>query len=197
MNPEHFKQLISDYLTKKGLPQNLALAYEDVVLIDQYSEIKSRADITDTKTEIARSVFINAPVISSNMATVTEYQMAIAVARAGGIGTIHQFLSPEEKLSQIDKVKRADGLMIERLVTITETGKLRHARNLMIENQISGLLITDSNGKLTNILTNRDIQFEERQDILIKDFLTPKKVLIAPQNIDVSEAKKLLVDHLI
>lgn len=197
MDELKIKQLVSEYLSKKGLPVDLALTFDDVVIVDQYSEIKSRSDISDTKTEIAKGVFINAPVISSNMATVSEYEMAIAMARVGGIGTIHQFLTLEEKLNQIDKVKRADGILIEDPISIYENQKLRHARNLMKENQISGLLITDGGGKLINILTNRDIQFEERQEILIRDILPKRKILFAPQNIGPEEARNLIVDNLI
>src|SRR3989344_8353863 len=135
--------IVEKYLHEKGLSHDIAATFEDVLIIDQKSDIPSRSSIKDTRSRLARDFFLNIPVVSANMDTVTEAQMAIALARLGGIGFIHQFLPIEKRVGEIKKVKRADSGIIETPLTIGFEATVREAREIMNSGQISGLLVVD------------------------------------------------------
>jgi len=157
--------IVEKYLHEKGLSHDIAATFEDVLIIDQKSDIPSRSSIKDTRSRLARDFFLNIPVVSANMDTVTESQMAIALARLGGIGFIHQFLPIEKRVREIEKVKRADSGIIERPFTVGPDLNLRAAREMMKKWQVSGLLVVDSDTqKLVGILTSRDVRFEDAED---------------------------------
>ncbi len=169
-----------------------ALTYDDVLLVPKRSPVVSRKDV-DTKTKLSKNIWLNIPLVSANMDTVTESGMAIAMAREGGIGIIHRFLTIENQAAEVLKVKRSESLLIETPHTITTDKTIREARELMEEKGIKGLLVTDYSNRLIGILTNRDIQFENSLDKKVQDSMTGLKDLItAPAGISLEDAKKIL-----
>ncbi len=158
MNP---KELIRRYFKEKGLPLEPALTFSDVVIKDEYSEIDSRSDIDNLRTKLTQGICLNIPIVSANMDTVTEAKMAIALARLGGLGFIHQFFSLEQRIAEVKKVKRADNELIEDPVVISLDSNLGEAKELMGKHDISSLLIVDEDGTLRGILTHRDYRFKE------------------------------------
>jgi IMP dehydrogenase len=184
--------IVKKYLSKKGLPFNLGLTFEDVTIIDQYSAISSRADIPKIQTRLAEGVILHAPIISANMDTVTESKMAIALARLGGMGVIHQFLPIQKRIEEVKKVKRADNFIIENPISISADASIRKAKKLMELYQISTLLVAqESTKKLLGILSNRDTRFETNDERPVKDIMTPMPLVTASPLISVQEAKKI------
>lgn len=168
----------------------ITLTYDDVLLVPNYSTVNSRSNI-DISTNITSKIKLNSPIISSNMDTVTEAPMAIAMARDGGLGVIHRFMSIEEQVKQVNKVKRSESIIIEEPYTLTEDSPLKHAWSLMNEKSVSSILVTDSEYKLKGILTKRDFIFEENPNISISSLMT-KDVISAHFGISLENAKELL-----
>ncbi len=166
------------------------LTFDDVLLVPKYSDITSRSQ-TDLKTKLSQNITINIPLISANMDTVTESSMAVVMARQGGIGIIHRFLSIKEEVNEVLKVKRSGSVMIENPYTIgpdqSVTAALEYAKN----KDVSGLLVVDSDSKLVGILTKRDLLFESNTSRLVKDVMT-KDVVTAKTGITLDEAKIVL-----
>ncbi|RDJ36065.1 MAG: IMP dehydrogenase [Crenarchaeota archaeon] len=169
------------------------LTFDDVLLVPKYSDITSRSQ-TDLKTKLSRNISINIPLVSANMDTVTESSMAVTMAREGGIGIIHRFLTIKEEADQVLKVKRSGSVMIENPYTINSEETVRNAIQYTIDKDVSGLLVVDSESKLVGILTDRDITFESDTNKLVKDVMT-KDVVTAKLGISLSEAKELLHKH--
>ena len=138
----------------------LALTYDDVLLVPQFSTVKSRKNI-DCSTQFSRQIRLQAPFVSSNMDTVTEARMAIAVAEFGGIGVIHRFLPIEAQVKEVAKVKRYQSRVIEDPYTIGPEATIREARRLMTGLQVRGLPVVDRGRVLLGILTHRDVQLAE------------------------------------
>jgi len=171
------------------------LTFDDVLLVPRRSDVQTRKEI-DTRTRLSRHISINIPIASANMDTVTEYAMAIAMAREGGIGIIHRFMSPEEQVSQVLRVKRSESIVIEQPYTLAPDRSLKDAVFVMRENGVSGLLITNSDGVLVGILTARDIQFEGDMTKKVSEVMTKGSELItARPNTSLEEAKRLLHEH--
>ncbi len=166
------------------------LTFDDVLLVPKYSDITSRSQ-TDLKTKLSQNITINIPLISANMDTVTESSMAVVMARQGGIGIIHRFLSIKEEVNEVLKVKRSGSVMIENPYTIgpdqSVTAALEYAKN----KDVSGLLVVDSDSNLVGILTKRDLLFESNTSRLVKDVMT-KDVVTAKTGITLDEAKVVL-----
>ena len=135
-----------------------ALTFDDVLLIPSYSEVLPR-DV-DVSTQFTTDLRLNAPIVSAAMDTVTEYQLAIAIARQGGIGIIHKNMSIDAQAEEVRKVKRSESGMIIDPVTLTHDALVRDALGLMKQHKIGGIPIINSTGKLIGILTNRDLRFE-------------------------------------
>ena len=169
------------------------LTFDDVLLVPKYSDITSRSQ-TDLKTKLSRNISINIPFVSANMDTVTESAMAVAMARAGGIGIIHRFLTIKEQANEVLKVKRSGSVMIENPYVINHDKTIQDAINYAEEKEISGLLVIDSNSKLVGIVTDRDLLFETDTTHLIKDVMT-KDVVTAKLGVSLDEAKKILHQH--
>ncbi|KAG2477885.1 MAG: Inosine-5'-monophosphate dehydrogenase [Nitrosopumilales archaeon] len=169
------------------------LTFDDVLLVPKYSSITSRSQ-TDLSTKLSRNISLNIPFISANMDTVTESEMAVAMAREGGIGIIHRFLSIEDEVKEVLKVKRSGSVMIENPYTIRPDQTVSDAINYAQEQGVSGLLVTDSELKLVGILTDRDLIFETDLSKLVKDVMT-KDVITAKPGISLEEAKELLHKH--
>jgi len=169
------------------------LTFDDVLLVPKYSDITSRSQ-TNLSTKLSRNISINIPFVSANMDTVTESAMAVAMARAGGIGIIHRFLTIKEQANEVLKVKRSGSVMIENPYAISSDKTVQDAINYAEEKEISGLLVIDSNSKLIGIVTDRDLLFETDTTHLIKDVMT-KDVVTAKPGVSLDEAKKILHKH--
>ena len=167
------------------------LTFDDVLLVPKFSDVTSRSQ-TDLSTQLSRNISINIPLISANMDTVTEASMAVTIAREGGIGIIHRFLTIQEEVNEVLKVKRSGSVMIENPYTINPEQTIQNAFTTMNEKQVSGLLVVDSNSKLVGILTERDVLFEPPNcSKLVKDLMT-KDVVTAKQGIDLEKSKEIL-----
>ena len=168
------------------------LTFDDVLLVPKYSDITSRSQ-TDLTTKLSRNISINIPFVSANMDTVTESSMAVAMARAGGIGIIHRFLTIEEQAHEVLKVKRSGSIMIENPYSITSNKSVQDAIDYANDMEISGLLVVDSNSKLIGIITERDLLFADPK-LRIEDVMT-KDVITAKFGVSLDESKEILHKH--
>jgi len=166
------------------------LTFDDVLLVPKFSDITSRSQ-TNLETKLSRNISLNIPLVSANMDTVTESGMAVAMAREGGLGIIHRFLTIEEEANEVLKVKRSGSVMIENPYFISPTQTIKDAIRYMKEKGVSGLLVTDSDSKLAGILTRRDVMFESESTQLVKDVMT-KDVVTANPGLSLDEAKEIL-----
>ena len=167
------------------------VTFDDVLLVPKYSKVTSRSD-TDLSTKLSKNISLNIPLISANMDTVTESSMAVTVAREGGIGIIHRFLTIQQQVNEVLKVKRSGSIIIENPYTITSSLTIKHAFSVMNEKQVSGLLVTDSNSKIIGILTERDVLFEPTDSTkLVKELMT-KDVVTAKLGVDLEQVKEIL-----
>ncbi|MHA1778354.1 MAG: IMP dehydrogenase, partial [Candidatus Heimdallarchaeaceae archaeon] len=169
------------------------LTFDDVLLVPKRSSVVSRKDI-DTTTRLSRHVKLNIPIVSANMDTVTESQMAIVMAQQGGIGIIHRFMTIEEEVHEVNKVKRSEMIKIEKPYCLSPEHTLGEAKQFMEEKGITGILITDKENKLVGILTTRDIRFEEDETILIAELMSTE-IVTAPPETTVEQAKDILHEH--
>ncbi|HWE64994.1 MAG TPA: IMP dehydrogenase [Chloroflexota bacterium] len=171
------------------------LTYDDVLLMPRRSSVASRRHVT-TSTRLSRSITLSIPIVSANMDTVTEAAMAVAMARQGGIGIIHRFMSIEQQVQQVKQVKRAQGAIVEQPYTLLPSQTLAEARRLMAERDISGMLVVDERNRLVGILTARDIRFATEPLQPIAELMTPQERLIVAQpGIDAQGARALLDQH--
>ena len=169
------------------------LTFDDVLLVPKYSDITSRSQ-TDLKTQLSRNISINIPFVSANMDTVTESAMAVAMARAGGIGIIHRFLTIKEQANEVLKVKRSGSVMIENPYSISQDKTVQDAIDYADDKEVSGLLVVDSSSKLVGIVTDRDLLFETDLKLPLKDIMT-KDVVTAKPGISLDDAKSILHKH--
>lgn len=173
----------------------IALSYDDVLLVPQRSPIASRGDV-DTTGRFTRTITLRAPVVSANMDTVTEAPMAVALARAGGIGVIHRFLTIDEQVREVARVKRAEALVIEDPFTIPPDLSLGAAIDEMAARGASGLVIVDGERRPIGILTRRDTLLREDRSVGVTTVMTPRERLITAQTgIDEDTAAAMLRDH--
>ncbi len=168
------------------------LTFDDVLLVPKYSDITSRSQ-TNLSTKLSRNISINIPFISANMDTVTESSMAVTMARAGGIGIIHRFLTIQEQANEILKVKRSGSVIIENPYSVSSEKSILDALDYANDKEISGLLVVDSNSKLVGIVTERDLLFANPNDH-IHDVMT-KDVVTAKPGVTIDEAKEILHKH--
>jgi len=168
----------------------LGLSFDDVLLVPQFSEIKSRSHIS-TRSHLAGDLFLNVPIISSNMDSVTMHEMAIAMSKLGGIGFIHRFLSIEEQCDEIMKVKRYRSHIIEDPYTIQEDALIEEAQKMIKIFKVGGLLIA-KNGQLHGILTERDIYGADPAS-KVSEIMTPRdKMVVGDFHINIKEAEKMM-----
>ena len=172
-----------------------ALTFDDVVIVPGYSE--TLPDAADTTATFARDIVLSVPLVSAAMDKVTEGRMAIAMARHGGIGVIHRNMPIEIQAAEVQKVKRSQSGMISDPVTLQKTAKLFEAEQLMHRFKFSGVPITNDDGELVGILTNRDIRFCEGSDYErpISEFMTSENLVTAKVGTSLDEAKLLLQKH--
>ena len=165
------------------------ITFDDVLLVPAYSEvIPNQVDIS---THLTKKIALNIPMMSAGMDTVTEYRMAIAMARQGGIGIIHKNMSIEAQADEVDKVKRSENGVITDPFFLSPDHTLKDANDLMAKFRISGVPITEGR-KLVGIITNRDLKFEEDYSRKIRECMTTENLITAREGITLDEAKKIL-----
>ena len=169
------------------------LTFDDVLLVPKYSDITTRSQ-TDLSTRLSRNISINIPFVGANMDTVTESSMAVAIARAGGIGIIHRFMAIQDEAAEVLKVKRSGSVMIENPYTIPEEITVEDARKYAEDMDISGLLVTDAESRLVGIVTDRDFLFGIDSSKSVSEIMT-KDVVTAPPGISIEDAKRMLWDN--
>jgi IMP dehydrogenase len=170
----------------------LALTYDDILLVPQFSEIVPSE--VNTSTTFARGKNLNIPIISSAMDTVTEHRVAQVMAQLGGLGIIHKNLNIEDQASEVEKVKKYESGMIQDPITLSPEDLVNAALELMKKFKISGVPITVG-GKLVGILTNRDLRFESNTKQAIKNLMTKEDLVTAPVGTTLEQARKILQKH--
>ncbi|MGH2442989.1 MAG: IMP dehydrogenase [Chloroflexota bacterium] len=171
------------------------LTYDDVLLLPKYSDVRSRKDV-DTSAQLTRRIRLHIPIVSANMDTVTESEMAVAMARRGGIGIIHRFNSIEQQANQIAQVKRSESFVIENPHIIGPHNTVGQARDIMELHHITGLPVVDAAGKLRGLLAGRDILFVHDDERLVSDVMTPRERLVtAPTGTTITQAEEILQHH--
>lgn len=169
------------------------LTFDDVLLVPKRSSVISRTQ-TDLKTKLSRNIIINIPLVSANMDTITESGMAIALAREGGIGIIHRFMTIGDQVDEVLRVKRSESVMIEQPYTIKNDMRVNEAKKMMQEYGVSGLLVEDKDRTLDGIITNRDITFEKNMERKVSELMT-KNVITAKYGTTMEQAKEILHKH--
>ena len=176
----------------KNIP--LALTYDDVLLVPRRTPLKSRSE-ANLKSLFTKNISLSVPLVSSNMATVTEHKMAIAMAREGGLGVIHQFLTIEEQVAEIRRVKKSTSYVIDHPVAVSPRLTIREAKEVMAREGVTSLLIMNGED-LVGIFTLRDYLFESNFEKLVREVMTPKERLItAEYGTNLETAKEILHFH--
>ncbi len=169
------------------------LTFDDVLLIPAESDVTP--NMIDLRTRLANDIYLNTPIMTSAMDTVTESRMAIAIAREGGIGIIHKNMSISAQVEEVDKVKRSENGVIVNPFSLTADKTVSEADQLMGKYKISGVPIVDDNGRLVGILTNRDLRFITDYSIKISEVMTKEDLVTAPVGTDLEGAQKILMQH--
>ena len=170
-----------------------ALTFDDILLVPAYSEVLPKD--TSLRTQFTRNIQLNLPLVSAAMDTVTEARLAIAMAQEGGIGIIHKNMTAQEQAAHVSKVKRHESGILRDPVVITPTTTVLEVKQLSEELGVSGFPVLDG-GKVAGIVTNRDIRFETRLDVQVKDIMTQRERLVtAHEGISLADAKALLHEH--
>lgn len=181
-------------MSDKSKPILEGLTYDDVLLVPSYSEVLPRN--CDVTSYFSRNIKLNIPIVSAAMDTVTEYQLAISLAREGGIGVLHKNMTIEEQAMQVKKVKRSESGMIFDPVTLPEDAVVADAHKIMSENKIGGIPVVDKQNKLVGIVTNRDLRFEKNMKRPIAQIMTLRdKLIVAHPGIDLKKAEEILQKH--
>ncbi len=171
-----------------------ALAFDDVLLVPAYSQVLPNE--TSTRARLTRSIWLNVPLISSAMDTVTETSMAIAMAQCGGLGVIHKNLTVEEQAAQVRQVKKFESGMVVNPLTIHPDQTLADARAIMTQNRISGVPVVErASGRLAGILTHRDVRFATEPGQRVSELMTRENLVTVPLGVDADEARRLLHRH--
>ena len=173
--------------------QTPALTFDDVLLVPRHSTVHPRS--VDTASRFTRLIPLNIPLVAAAMDTVTEAEMAMAIARAGGIGVVHKNMPIDRQAAEVDRVKRSESGMILNPITLGPDRPVREAVQLMARFKISGVPIVDSAGRLVGIITNRDLQFERALDRPIREAMTKEHLVTAPVGTTLDEAERILGKH--
>jgi IMP dehydrogenase len=167
------------------------ITFDDVLLEPRYSEVVPAA--VDVRTRLTRRINLNVPILSSPMDTVTEHEMAIALALVGGLGVIHKNMSIERQIEEVEKVKRSANGIILNPATLGPLETVGRAREIMNQHNVSGLPITEQNGRLVGILTRRDLRFLENWEVPIREVMTRENLVTATGIVRLEEAEKILM----
>ncbi|GLC27972.1 IMP dehydrogenase [Roseisolibacter agri] len=171
----------------------IALTFDDVLLAPRHAQVHPK-DV-DTSSRFTRGIALNVPLVSAAMDTVTESEMAIAMARAGGIGVLHKNMSIDRQAAEVDRVKRSESGMILNPITLSPEATLREAVALMGRFKISGVPVVDGDGRLVGIITNRDLQFERALDRPLREAMTSEGLVTAPSGTTLDEAEAIMGRH--
>ncbi|MFA5245817.1 MAG: IMP dehydrogenase [Pedobacter sp.] len=169
------------------------LTYDDVLLIPAYSEVLPR-DV-DTSTYFTRKIKLNVPIVSAAMDTVTESELAIAIAQAGGIGMLHKNMSIAKQADEVRKVKRSESGIIQDPVTLDEGSVVADAFLIMKDYKIGGIPVIDAGRKLVGIITNRDLRFQKDMKRPVRDVMTSNDLITAPEGTTLKQAEEILQDY--
>src|ERR671932_2183898 len=189
LTPDTLERLVA--LDRKFTREGLT--FDDVLLVPAESAVLPNE--VSTATRFTRNIRLEIPIVSAAMDTVTEARLAIALAREGGIGILHRNLSIEEQVAEVDKVKRSEAGMIVEPVTLPPDAPVADALALMRRYHISGVPITDGDGRLVGILTNRDLRFEDDTVQPVSALMTSRNLVTAPVGTTLEEAKEILHRH--
>src|SRR2546428_10106379 len=170
-----------------------ALTFDDVLLVPRLASVHPRN--VDVRSRFTRGIPLNIPLVAAAMDTVTEAEMAIAMAREGGIGVIHKNMPIDRQAAEVDRVKRSESGMILHPITLGPDRPVREAVRLMERFKISGVPIVDDAGRLVGIITNRDLQFERELDRPIRDAMTKDRLVTAPVGTTLDAAERILAKH--
>src|SRR5690554_240913 len=170
-----------------------ALTYDDVLLVPGYSEVLPRD--TNTSSQLTKKIRLDIPIVSAAMDTVTESELAIAIALEGGIGFIHKNMSMEQQAAQVRKVKRSQSGLILDPVTLQIDAKVKDAQAIMSEYNIGGIPVVDEDRYLKGIITNRDLRFIKDSNVLIKDIMTTQNLITAKAGISLEQAEEILQEY--
>lgn len=176
----------------KILP-DVALTYDDVLLVPQYSDVESRKKLS-TQTKLTSQITLQIPIVSANMDTVTESAMAIAMAREGGIGIVHRFMSIDEQVQEVTRVKKAESFVVDNPIVLTATHTIGEAKRIVQETGTGGIVITNGENRLVGMLTTRDLLFEDDDQKLISEVMSHQVISAAPDT-TLRQAEKILHEH--
>jgi IMP dehydrogenase len=169
------------------------LTYDDVLLVPAYSEVLPRE--VDTSTYLTKKIKLNVPIVSAAMDTVTDANLAIAIAQAGGIGILHKNMSIEAQADEVRKVKRSESGMIQDPVTLQEDAKVADAFKIMKEYQIGGIPVVSADNVLVGIITNRDLRFQKDMNRKVTEVMTKENLVTAPEGTTLAQAEIILQDY--
>lgn len=167
-----------------------ALTYDDVLLVPAYSDVLPRE--TNTSSKLTSKIRLNIPIVSAAMDTVTEAELAIAMALEGGLGFIHKNMTINQQAEQVRKVKRSQSGLILDPVTLSVNSTVQDAENIMREFKIGGIPVVDGNGKLLGIITNRDLRFQKDMSVAVEAIMTKENLITAPESITLDKAETIL-----
>ena len=170
-----------------------ALTFDDISIVPGFSEVHPNQ--VELRTQVCRGIEMNMPILSAAMDTVTESRLAIALAQEGGIGIIHKNMPVEVQAEEVDRVKRSEAGMIVDPVTMQPDQSIREALEVMARYKISGVPVTDAQGHLVGILTNRDLRFEQNLDKTIHELMTKENLVTVPEGTTLEQAKAQLHEH--
>lgn len=170
-----------------------AITFDDVLLVPSYSEVLPNQ--VSLKSRLTDKISLNVPIVSAAMDTVTEADLAIALARVGGLGFIHKNMTIEEQAAQVNSVKRSENGMIADPVTLSKDHTLAEAKALMANYKISGLPVVDENNYLIGIITNRDVKYQENLDIKVEEIMTKENLITSDKNTNLEKAKEILLKN--
>jgi len=170
-----------------------AITFDDVLLIPSYSEVLPNQ--VSLKSRLTDKITLNAPIVSAAMDTVTEADLAIALARVGGLGFIHKNMTIAEQAAQVNRVKRSENGMISDPVTLSKDHTLGQAKDLMSKYKISGLPVVDADGILVGIITNRDVKYQENLDMKVAEIMTIENLITSDKDTNLEKAKEILLKN--
>lgn len=170
-----------------------AITFDDVLLVPSYSEVLPNQ--VSLKSRLTDKITLNVPIVSAAMDTVTEAELAIALARVGGLGFIHKNMPITEQAAQVNRVKRSENGMISDPVTLSKDHTLGEAREMMAKFKISGLPVVDAENTLIGIITNRDVKYQEKLDMKVEEIMTKDNLITSDKNTNLEQAKEILLKN--
>lgn len=185
------KLAIKEFFEEKGLPVDQAVAFSDVTLAENYSDIRSRSELTDFRTRLTPSIELAIPIVSANMESVTGVELAVALEREGGLAFPPQSLPLKERLELIEKIGRAESAFIEKPLTIKPQKTLREAKKVMERFGVGSLIVVNKSNRPVGILSTRDWLYEDNEKKLVRELMT-KKLITAPFDIPFERAAEIL-----